>query len=103
MRGVVFASGYSNDMNAMVRLFAGGGAVGEERMGIVYVAATLGCHERCYAFVVTAIDVKDGVTQVEKAAHSFEVSRSHRYHERRRVEHRRERRSVEGVGRVTDG
>lgn len=29
MRGVVFASGYSNDMNAMVRLFAGGGAVGD--------------------------------------------------------------------------
>ena len=29
LRGVVHASGYSNDLNAMVRLFAGGGAVGD--------------------------------------------------------------------------
>ncbi len=29
MRGLVFSSGYTNDMNAMVRLFAGGGAVGD--------------------------------------------------------------------------
>ena len=29
LRGVVFASGYSNDLNPMVRLFAGGGAVGD--------------------------------------------------------------------------
>ncbi|MEL6825608.1 MAG: CRTAC1 family protein [Pseudomonadota bacterium] len=29
LRGVVFASGYSNNLNQMVRLFAGGGAVGD--------------------------------------------------------------------------
>ena len=29
LRGVVYASGYSNDLNAMVRLFTGGGAVGD--------------------------------------------------------------------------
>lgn len=29
LRGVVHASGYSNDLNTMVRLFAGGGAVGD--------------------------------------------------------------------------
>lgn len=29
LRGIVYASGYSNDMNAMVRQFAGGGAVGD--------------------------------------------------------------------------
>jgi hypothetical protein len=28
-RGIVFSSGYTNDMNAMVRLFAGGGAAGD--------------------------------------------------------------------------
>nr|WP_083332477.1 CRTAC1 family protein [Hyphomonas sp. Mor2] len=29
LRGLVFASGYTNDMNGMVRLFSGGGAVGD--------------------------------------------------------------------------
>ena len=29
LRGIVYASGYTNDMNAMVRQFAGGGAVGD--------------------------------------------------------------------------
>ena len=29
LRGIMFSSGYSNDMNTMVRLFAGGGAVGD--------------------------------------------------------------------------